>query len=94
MKLGKIGLTGLIFILISYLGKIAIYPCKVSAVIQFPVYTWKLFQMSILRSMYTFGIHEMYFGFNAGKYLGLVLNLVVAYLVVSLTLYLYKKYKK
>lgn len=93
-KLGKFGLTAAVFLLIGYLAKIAIYPCKSSPVIAVPKYTWKLCNMNILGRVNWVGVSEMYFGFNTvGKVIALILNFVVAYLIVSLAIYLYKKRK-
>ncbi len=96
MKFTKIKgiLTLIIFGLISYFGKIKIYPCKSSPVIAVPKYTWKLCGADVLTRRIIVGVHEMYCGFNQGWIIALALNLVIAYLIVSLVVYLYKKYKK
>jgi len=90
-KWGKYGLIGLVFVLISYLGKIAIYPCKSSPVIAVPKYTWKLCNMDILGRLNWVGVSEKYLGFYQGKWIALLLNLVIAYLIVYLLIYIHKK---
>ena len=90
----KYGLVGLVFVLISYFGKIVFYPCKSSPVIAVPKYTWKLCNMDILGRVDWVGVSERYFGFNQGKIIALILNFVIAYIIVSLLIKLYKRYKK
>jgi len=91
-KHGKLGLVAFIFILISFFGKIVLYPCKSSPVITVPKYIWKLCNMDILGRVDWVGVSEKYFGFNQGKIIVLILNFVIAYLIVSLILKLYKKW--
>ena len=92
-KLGKFGLTAVVFLLINYFAKIAIYPCKSSPVIAVPKYIWKLCSMAVSDRRMIVGVHEMYWGFNQGWILALFGNLLIAYLIVSLIIYLYKKRK-
>ena len=93
-NLGKFGLTAFVFLLLGYLGKIAIYPCKWAPVVLNPVYKWKLCSMDLLARRFIVGVHELYFGFNQGKIIALVLNLVIAWLIVSLIIYICTKLKK
>lgn len=87
--------TLIIFLAINYFGKCNLYPCKVAAVIAKPVYRWSLCPLDFF-GMPILGVSRLYFGlpFHYGRYIAIFLNLVIAYLIVSLVYYLYKKYKK
>ena len=83
-RLVKFILTILIFILIGYYGVCKLYPCTSSPVIAKPVYKWGFCSMSLIARMKIVGVHELYFGFEAGKWIALLLNLVIAYLISHL----------
>jgi len=95
-RLILLGLTAIIFLLIGYFGVCKLYPCKVSPVIAEPVYTWSVCSMNLLATKYILGISEMYFGlsYNLGRFVALVLNWVIAYLIVIGLIYAYNKFKK
>lgn len=88
----KGGIAALLFILISFFGSFNLCPCKTAPVILNPIYKWGTCSMNVLTPI--LGVHKLYFGFEQGWILALVLNLVVAYLIACLAVYLYKKYKK
>lgn len=93
MKKGiKLILIILVFLFFSYSANIPLYPCKSSPVIAKPVYTWKLCNMNAMGRVNWVGVHEKYFGINEyGRYIGLFLNLAIAFLIIGLLSKLCKK---
>jgi len=85
--------TFIVFLAICYFGKINLYPCKVTPVVLNMVYKWSLCPMDFF-GMPIIGIGRLYFGLYYGRYIAIFLNLVIAWLIVGLIMYLYKKYKK
>jgi hypothetical protein len=88
----KYGLIAAIFVWLSWFCRLTIYPCKSAPVVLNPVYKWGVCRTSILANWV--GVHNLYFGFEQGRILALILNVIIACVVVYLGVYLYKKYKK
>ena len=85
--------TLMVFLAINYFGKCNLFPCKIAPIYKELVYRWGLCPMDFF-GMPIVGVSRLYFGLYYGRYIAIFLNLVIAYLIVSLIYYLYKKYKK
>jgi hypothetical protein len=90
----KHGLIILIFAWLSWLCKLAIYPCKTAPVVLNPLFEWNWCEPSVLKTVQMVGLHKLYFGFEQGWMLAVVFNFIIAWGIVYFWAYLYKKYKK
>lgn len=90
----KIVLTVLVFLLIGFYGAFNLYPCKTAPVVLNPIYTWNLCSMDLIAAVQIVGIDKLYFGLTWGRWIAILLNLVLAYLIVLGADYLYNKFKK
>lgn len=94
MKWLKWTLVVIIFILIGYFGFFKIYPCKVAPVVLNPIYRWSLCSMDMFASAKMVGMYKLYFGFEKGNWLALLLNFIIAYLIVIGVKYVYERVTK